>query len=198
MKPDNSKAMRYTIARITILTGGFFYYYCLNAHICMCGHMQHLPYSTFDFVADRMWMLFLITATFSALLCRTKKSLISAGILIFLIVNRSLLESNGGMGFMFEIPLLMLSFAMLIPPSWFRGFHRHHIFLPTTFLSMFLVAQILDSFQLMLREGHDWFFCLHPKAFMSPMSIIVFLLVVASNEIMQKTVIMKQKVQPAV
>ena len=139
-----------------------------------------------------MWMTFLIIATLSTLLCRTKKSLIVAGILIVLIINRYLFESNGGMGFIIEIPFLMLSFAMLIPADWFRGFFRRHIFIPAAFLSLLLFAQILDSLRIMLREGYDWRFCLHPLAWISATSFIVILLVVVTNEIMQRTMLSKK------
>jgi hypothetical protein len=59
---DRSRNGRRIVSSIAVLVGTPFYIYCALQHVCIGGHMQHPPYSTWDYVNDAVWIICLSVA----------------------------------------------------------------------------------------------------------------------------------------
>jgi hypothetical protein len=103
----NHHPHRIRVVGLLSLVGTLFYISCLFSHVCMAGHMQHAPYSAYDWVNDLLW------ATCFASVMVLSVSLQARGRLLFLlgsfalILSRIVFESLGGGGILIEAPLLI-------------------------------------------------------------------------------------------
>ncbi|MGI6495723.1 MAG: hypothetical protein ACOX5G_06500 [Kiritimatiellia bacterium] len=90
------------------------YVLCGTLHVCMGGHMQHPPYALWHYLADGTWVLgFAISCVFcwKANLYLRKTIFV---LVTFLFLSRLVFGSGGGMLFLVEIPVLLVSIVLAV------------------------------------------------------------------------------------
>ena len=103
----NNTRSRIRAVGVLTLLGTPSYVLCFACHICMCGHMQHGPYSLYHRANDFWWIAcFASVLVFSCRMNAKKRALFLIGSFV-LVVSRIPLGSLGGVGLLIELPLLI-------------------------------------------------------------------------------------------
>ncbi len=118
MAHDKQKIRRWTVSGLLLLAAPL-YVVCGLSHVCMCGHMEHGPYSFIHMLNDYAWIFAMVI---SCVFC-WKSDMYGRWtvffICVFLGLSRVLLGSGGSVFFLFEIPLLIWLIVLAI-----RGFFK--------------------------------------------------------------------------
>jgi len=116
---NNLKRGKYIVT--IFLIGVPLFLFCTLTHLCMRGHMAHPPYPTWHFINDWAWIsIFVLCVVGVFRLDMRRKRWFLYGVFL-LIISRMILESLGGGGMIFEVPLLLyltlVSISLLIKPE---------------------------------------------------------------------------------
>lgn len=91
------RAMLVTLAAGLLWTGGVVgSSWCLSAHVCMAGHMDHPPYALWHYAADAGWALAVALGAVCMLSVHASLCLVFAVLSSFLISYRFVFGSLGG------------------------------------------------------------------------------------------------------
>ena len=93
---------------VLYLLGIPFYILCYEWHICMAGHMEHGPYSLYEWVNDFLWIICFAAVLIFSLRLRAKRRMWFICGSILLILSRIPMGSAGGSNIIFELPLLIV------------------------------------------------------------------------------------------
>ena len=93
--------------------------FCGLAHICMDGHMEHLPYPWWHFALDLQWVVFFGAAAIRVRQSDISRARLASWLLIFCVVFRFLLGSlGGGLLVLYDLPVIIYLGVVALRSLW--------------------------------------------------------------------------------